>query len=91
MYKFYTSEYEGEMVTDSLSWRDGNKESNGVWIPKTIFNEDHTETAFVLGNGPSILKYDYNLFDGVRASRDFSKKLVETRWENYHRGIFKGY
>ena len=89
MYKFYTSEYEGEMVTNSISWRDGNKEDNGVWIPKTIFNEDHVETAFVLGNGPSILKYDYALFEGVRASRDFSvSRAPESVGQTYACNLF---
>jgi len=62
--KFYTSEYEGEMVTDSLRWRDGNKTENGTWTPKTIINEDPQGCAFVIGNGPSRLKHNLELFKG---------------------------
>lgn len=73
MYKFYTSEYEGEMVTNSLSWRDGSKETNGVWIPKTIFNDDPSNAGFVIGNGPSRNAFDLRLLNGVRSSTDFTK------------------
>lgn len=64
MYKFYTREYEGETVSDSLHWRDGNKDSNGVWMPKTIINEGHTGVAHVIGNGPSRLKHKLQLLHG---------------------------
>ena len=64
LFKFYTDDYEGEMVTDSVGWRDANKEENNVWIPKTIINDDHSETAFVIGNGPSRLKYNLELLNG---------------------------
>lgn len=64
LFKFYTSDYEGERVVDTLHWRDANKEENSVWIPKTIINEDHSDTAFVIGNGPSRLKYNLDLFNG---------------------------
>ena len=64
MFKFYTADYEGEMVSDSLHWRDGNKDSNGVWIPKTILNDEHTKTAHIIGNGPSREKISLFLLDG---------------------------
>jgi len=64
MYKFYTSEYEGETISDSVHWRDGNKDSNGVWMPKSIINEDHTGVAHVIGNGPSRLKHRLELLHG---------------------------
>lgn len=64
LFKFYTRDYEGERVIDTLHWRDSKKDDDGVWIPKTIINEDHSQTAFVIGNGPSRLKYDLNLLDG---------------------------
>lgn len=64
LFKFYTSEYEGERVVDSLHWRDANKEENSIWMPKSIINEDHSETAFVIGNGPSRLKYNLEFFNG---------------------------
>jgi hypothetical protein len=64
MFKFYTADYEGEMVSDSLHWRDGNKDSNGVWIPKTILNDEHTKTAHIIGNGPSREKINLFLLDG---------------------------
>jgi len=76
MHKFYTSDYEGEMITDSLSWRDGNKEENSIWIPKTIFNEDPSESAFIIGNGPSRNKHNLQALNGIRASRDFTKSLA---------------
>jgi len=64
LFKFYTADYEGERVVDTLHWRDANKEENSVWIPKTIINDDHSETAFVIGNGPSRLKYNLELLNG---------------------------
>lgn len=64
MHKFYTSNYEGEMVSDSLHWRDGFRDSHGVWIPKTIVNEEHTGVAHIIGNGPSRLKINLDLLHG---------------------------
>jgi len=57
-------DYDGEQVADTLHWRNGNKNTNGIWIPKTILNEDHTGVAHVIGNGPSRLKHKLYLLHG---------------------------
>jgi len=70
LFKFYTSEYDGEMVTDSLSWRDGNKTEHGTWTPKIIINNDPSGSAFVLGNGPSRLKHNLELLAGQHGGEE---------------------
>jgi hypothetical protein len=63
--KFYISEYEGEMVSQNISWKQGKKANNQIWIPKTIINdENEVGTAHVIGNGASRKKFDLGLLHG---------------------------
>ena len=64
MQHYYTADYEGEIVVQSTSWRDANKEENRVWIAKSILNEPDNPTAHIIGNGPSRKNFDLQLLKG---------------------------
>ena len=61
---FYTKDYEGEMISIALSWRDKNNPDKMTWVDKTIINDDHDGIAHVLGNGKSRLKLNLNFLHG---------------------------
>ena len=63
--KFYTSEYEGEMVSQNISWKQGKKSNNQMWVPKTIINdENEIGVAHVIGNGASRKKFQLGFLHG---------------------------
>jgi hypothetical protein len=64
MQHYYTTDYEGEIVIQSTSWRDAHKDENRIWIPKSIINEPDNLTAHIIGNGPSRTKFDLQLLTG---------------------------
>ena len=57
--KFYTEDYEGEMISVATSWREKNDPSKMTWVEKTIVNEGHGKVAHVIGNSSS--RKDFNL------------------------------
>lgn len=64
MQHFYTADYEGEIVVQSTSWRDANKEENRIWIAKSILNEPDNLTAHIIGNGLSRKNFNLQLLTG---------------------------
>lgn len=78
LFKFYTADYQGEMVTESMSWRSGNKDTDGIFIPKSIINEDHSGTAFILGNGKSRLRQNLTYLHGQTGGADGIRRVGQT-------------
>ena len=63
--KFYTRDYEGEILSENISWKQGKKSNNQIWVPKTIVqDESDIGVAHVIGNGRSRKKFDLRLLHG---------------------------
>ena len=62
--KFYTKDYTGETVSQNVSWKNRNDPNSMVWVEKTIFNDDHTKVAHIIGNSKSRKDFDLNLLKG---------------------------
>ena len=62
--KFYTKDYTGETVSQNVSWKNRNDPNSMVWVDKTIFNDDHSGVAHVIGNSKSRENFDLNLLKG---------------------------
>lgn len=80
MQKFYTADYEGEMISTGVSWRDRKNPEHMHWVDKNIINDDHDKIAHVLGNSSSrINKYfDLNFLKGQVGGKEGVRSVGQT-------------
>lgn len=80
MQKFYTADYEGEMISTGVSWRDRKNPEHMHWVDKNIINDDHDKIAHVLGNSSSrINKYfDLNFLKGQVGGKGGVRSVGQT-------------
>lgn len=78
MFRYFTEDYEGEMVSEGIVWSAGKKDTNSVWIPKTIINDDHPGVAHIIGNGLSRSGFDLELLHGQRGGEGGVQSVGQT-------------
>ena len=77
--KFYTKDYLGETVSQNTNWKEKNNPDSMIWVDKTVFNEDHSGTAHVIGNSKAREGYDLNLLKyGQTGGKDGVKSVGQT-------------
>jgi hypothetical protein len=77
--KFYTRDYEGEMLSENISWKQGKKSNNQIWVPKTIVqDESDVGVAHVIGNGRSRKKFDLRLLHGQHGGANGAESVGQS-------------
>ena len=61
--KLYREEYTGESIVTALNYANNNWESSTEYLPNAVFNNQISNKAVVLGNGPTRTELTPNLFD----------------------------
>lgn len=52
------SDYNGEEIIDSIVIKQGKKQINKIWMPRTVFNDPAGKNAYIIGNGESRKEFD---------------------------------
>ena len=78
MFKYYTADYEGEMLIKETTWKDRRKTEDKVWLSKTIINEEHNGIAHIIGNGPSRKNFDLGLLHGQKGGEGGVQPIGQT-------------
>lgn len=80
MQKFYTADYDGEMISTGTSWRNRKNPEHMHWVEKSIINDQHDAIAHVLGNSSSrINKFiNLNMLKGQVGGKDGVRTVGQT-------------
>ena len=78
MFKYYTADYEGEMLIEETAWKDRRKTEKKVWVTKTILNENPVSPAYVIGNGPSRKNFNLELLHGQKGGEGGVRPVGQT-------------
>jgi len=78
MFKYYTADYEGEMLIEETTWKDRRKTEDKVWFAKTIINEEHNGIAHIIGNGLSRKNFDLRLLHGQKGGEGGVSPIGQT-------------
>lgn len=81
--KFYTADYEGEMVSVNTSWRDRNDPNSMTWVEKTIINDDHPGVAHIIGNSTDRKDFNLILLKGQVGGKGGVRSVGQTYGCNY--------
>ena len=76
--KFYTNDYEGEMISVATSWRDKNDPTKMTWVEKTIINNEHDGIAHVVGNSTSRKDFNLELLKGQTGGSSGVRSVGQT-------------